>query len=79
MPQSNVQENKMGVLPVPKLLFQMSLPMILSMLVQALYNIVDSFFIGRYSGDALTALSVVFPILQRVLPCRSLALLLPHT
>ena len=38
MPQSNVQENKMGVLPVPKLLFQMSLPMILSMLVQALYS-----------------------------------------
>ena len=43
MTETNVQENKMGVVPVPKLLFQMSLPMILSMLVQALYNVVECF------------------------------------
>lgn len=62
MPQSNVQENKMGVLPVPKLLFQMSLPMILSMLVQALYNIVDSIFVAQINENALTAVSLVFPV-----------------
>ena len=62
MPQSNVQENKMGVLPVPKLLFQMSLPMILSMLVQALYNIVESIFVAQINENALTAVSLVFPV-----------------
>ena len=62
MPQSNVQENKMGVLPVPKLLFQMSLPMILSMLVQAPYNIVDSIFVAQINENALTAVSLVFPV-----------------
>lgn len=62
MTQSNVQENKMGVLPVPKLLFQMSLPMILSMLVQALYNIVDSIFVAQINENALTAVSLVFPV-----------------
>ena len=44
---SHVQkENKMGTMPVPKLLFQMSIPMMLSMLVQALYNVIDSIFYG---------------------------------
>lgn len=52
----------MGVLPIPKLLFQMSLPMMASMLVQALYNIVDSMFVARISEDALTAVSLAFPI-----------------
>ena len=56
------QENKMGVLPVPKLLYSMSLPMMLSMLVQALYNIVDSMFVAKLSEDALTAVSLAFPI-----------------
>jgi len=56
------QENKMGVLPIPKLLYSMSLPMMLSMLVQALYNIVDSMFVARLSEDALTAVSLAFPI-----------------
>ena len=56
------QENKMGVMPIPKLLISMSLPMILSMLVQALYNIVDSIFVAKLSEDALTAVSLAFPI-----------------
>ena len=40
----------------------MALPMVLSMLVNSLYNIVDSFFVGKYSGDGLTALSIIFPV-----------------
>lgn len=44
------EENKMGVMPVGRLLFSMSLPMMLSMLVQALYNIVDSIFVAKLSG-----------------------------
>ena len=55
-------ENKMGTMPIGKLLFNMSLPMMVSMLVQALYNIVDSFFIARISEDAMTALSLVYPV-----------------
>ncbi len=55
-------ENKMGVLPIPKLLYSMSLPMMLSMLVQALYNIVDSMFVAKLSENALTAVSLAFPI-----------------
>lgn len=60
--QENVKENKMGVMPVPKLLFQMSFPIMISMLVQAFYNIVDSVFVSRLSEDALTAVSLVFPV-----------------
>lgn len=56
------KENKMGVMPVNKLLLSMSLPMILSMLVQALYNIVDSIFVAQVSENALTAVSLAFPI-----------------
>ncbi|MDE7321639.1 MAG: MATE family efflux transporter [Lachnospiraceae bacterium] len=56
------QENKMGVMPVDKLLFNMSLPMMISMLVQALYNIVDSIFVAKLSENALTAVSLAFPI-----------------
>lgn len=55
-------ENKMGTMPVPKLLVTMSLPMMLSMLVQALYNIVDSMFVAKLNEDALTAVSLAFPI-----------------
>lgn len=54
-------ENKMGVMPEGKLLITMSLPMIISMLVQALYNIVDSIFVARICEDALTAVSLAFP------------------
>lgn len=56
------EENKMGVMPVPKLLITMSLPMMISMLIQALYNIVDSMFVAQLSEDALTAVSLAFPI-----------------
>ncbi len=56
------QENKMGVMPVNKLLLSMSLPIMISMLVQALYNIVDSIFVSMISENALTAVSLAFPI-----------------
>ncbi len=59
-----VVENKMGVMPINKLLLTMSVPMMLSMLVQALYNIVDSIFVARISENALTAVSLAFPIQQ---------------
>ncbi|MBE5852650.1 MAG: MATE family efflux transporter [Lachnospiraceae bacterium] len=55
-------ENKMGVMPENKLLLTMTLPMMASMLVQALYNIVDSIFVARISEDALTAVSLAFPL-----------------
>lgn len=55
-------ENKMGVMPVGKLLANMAIPMIASMLVQALYNIVDSIYISRVSESAVTALSLAFPV-----------------
>ena len=57
-----MKENKMGTMPVNKLLMSMSLPMMASMLVQALYNIVDSIFVARVSEDALTAVSMAFPL-----------------
>ena len=60
--QSIPQENKMGTMPVKKLIFNMALPLIISMLIQALYNIVDSIFVSRISEDAFTAVSLVFPI-----------------
>ena len=56
------QQNKMGVMPIPKLLITMSLPMILSMLVQALYNVVDSIFVAKLNEAALTAVSLAFPV-----------------
>ncbi|QNL43588.1 MATE family efflux transporter [Oscillibacter hominis] len=55
-------ENKMGVLPVGKLLFSMAVPMMISMLVQALYNVVDSVFVAKISQDALNAVSLAFPL-----------------
>lgn len=56
------KENKMGTMPVNKLLITMSLPMVVSMLVQALYNVVDSIFVARINENALTAVSLAFPI-----------------
>ncbi len=56
------KENKMGVMPIPKLLMTMSLPMVISMLVQALYNVVDSMFVAQLNENALTAVSLAFPI-----------------
>lgn len=60
--KSPAVENKMGTMPVGKLVFNMSLPMMISMLVQALYNIVDSIFVAKLSEDALTAVSLAFPL-----------------
>lgn len=57
-----MQENKMGTMPINKLLISMSLPMIVSMLVQALYNIVDSMFVAQINEQALTAVSLAFPM-----------------
>lgn len=57
-----VEENKMGVMSIPKLLVNMSLPMMISMMVQALYNVVDSIFVARISEEALTAVSLAFPV-----------------
>lgn len=62
MENTATQENKMGVMPIPKLLITMSLPIVLSMLVQALYNIVDSIFVAQINENALTAVSLAFPV-----------------
>lgn len=56
------KENKMGVMPIKKLLINMSLPVMISMFVQALYNVVDSIFVAQISEEALTAVSLAFPI-----------------
>ena len=58
----DLRENKMGNMPLGKLLFNMALPLVLSMLVQALYNVVDSVYVAGYSLNAVTALSLAFPI-----------------
>ena len=57
-----IKENKMGTMPVTKLIFTMSLPAILSMTILAMYNVVDSIFIGNYSQKGLTAMSLVYPL-----------------
>jgi len=56
------KENKMGTVPIKNLLFSMSMPAIISMLVQALYNIVDSLFVARVNEESLTAVTLAFPI-----------------
>ena len=56
------KENKMGVMPVKKLIITMSLPMMISMLVQALYNVVDSIFVAQLSEGALTAVTLAYPM-----------------
>ena len=60
MGTNTLQENKMGVMPVGKLMVNMALPMIISMLVQALYNVVDSIYVAQISESAVTALSLAF-------------------
>ena len=57
-----MKENKMGTMPISKLIISMSLPMMLSMLVQALYNVVDSIFVAQINEDAFTAVSLAFPV-----------------
>ena len=61
MVQETLRENKMGTMPENKLLLSMAVPMMISMLVQALYNIVDSIFVSRICEDALTAVTMAFP------------------
>ncbi len=58
----SLRENKMGVMPVGKLLFTMALPLAISMLVQAFYNVVDSIYVSRISESAVTALGLAFPV-----------------
>ena len=58
----DTRENKMGTMPVKKLIINMSLPMIISMMVQALYNVVDSIFVAKLSENALTAVTLAFPM-----------------
>ena len=62
MEENSLQTNKMRTMPIGKLLFTMALPLALSMLVQALYNVVDSIYVSRISPSAVTALSLAFPI-----------------
>ena len=59
---TQLRENKMGIMPVNRLLFRMATPMIISMLLQALYNTVDSIFVSYISEQALTAVSLAFPV-----------------
>ncbi|UJF16417.1 MATE family efflux transporter [Jeotgalibaca sp. MA1X17-3] len=57
-----IKENKMGTMPINRLILTMSLPMMASMLIQSLYNIVDSVFVAQINEDALTAVSLAFPV-----------------
>ena len=57
-----IKENKLGIDPIGKLLFTVSFPIIISMLIQALYNMVDSYYIGKISEEAFTAVSIAFPL-----------------
>lgn len=60
----NTQQNKLGTMPIRRLLISMSIPMMISFFIQALYNIVDSMFVARISENALTAVSIAFPLQQ---------------
>ncbi len=60
----NIQENKMGTMPVGRLLASMATPMMISMVVQAFYNVVDSVFVSQLGEDALNAVSLAFPLQQ---------------
>ena len=61
--------NKMGTWPIGRLLVNMALPLVISMLVQALYNVVDSIYVSRISESAVTALSLAFPIQNLLIGC----------
>lgn len=62
-----MKENKMGIIPVPKLILSMAVPVILAMIIQALYNIVDSIYVSKISENALSALTLAFPIQMLVI------------
>ena len=64
-----LQGNKMGTMPIGKLLVNMALPLIISMLVQALYNVVDSIYVSRISESAVTALGLAFPVQNLLIGC----------
>lgn len=64
-------ENKMGVMPVNSLLLKTGAPLIFSMLIGALYNVVDSMFVARLGENALTSVSLAFPIQSIVIACGS--------
>ena len=61
-PINSLSENKMGTMPLGKLLANMAIPMVLAMVVQALYNVVDSLYVSRISESAVTAMSLAFPV-----------------
>ncbi|MEF9918922.1 MAG: MATE family efflux transporter [Eubacterium sp.] len=67
--KQNQHENKMGSMPIPKLLFSMALPAIISMFVQAMYNVVDSVFVAQIGENALTAVSLAFPVQMLIVSC----------
>ena len=73
---SKFNSDKMGTMPVGKLLFSMSVPAIFSMLVQSLYNVVDSIFVAQVSEDALVAVSIAFP-LQMLIIALALGVTIP--
>ena len=62
MAEHPAAENKMGVMPVNTLLLNMAIPIMISMLVQAFYNVVDSYFVSQLNEDALNAVSLAFPV-----------------
>ena len=62
MRQVEIKESQMGTLPIPKLILSTSIPLIISLLVNNLYNLVDSIFVSRISEDALTGISLAAPI-----------------
>lgn len=68
-PNSVPGGNKMGSMPIGRLLLNMALPLVISMLVQALYNVVDSIYISRISESAVTALSLAFPVQNLLIGC----------
>ena len=61
-PSNAIKENKMGTMPLGKLLLNMATPIVMAMVVQALYNVVDSLYVSRISESAVTALSLAFPV-----------------
>ena len=63
------EENKMAVRPVFPLLMSMAIPPMISMLIQSLYNIVDSMFVAKIGEDALTAVSLAFPVQTLIVAC----------
>ena len=65
-----IKENKMGTQPLRSLLLSMSLPIMISMIVQALYNVVDSIFVAMIEEDALTAVSLAFPVQNLLIAVR---------